>query len=778
MGQEDRAKPLDDAPTEAMGEPAKIGYARGGIGKIASLLAGCGSSLLLAANAHADVPISLRTTWSGSVDFFATGAPMAIDGPDADTNVDTMAQPATVSVASASIPAGSNVAQAFLYWAGTIGNTDCVEPIKFDDTVDFTPPGAVMPISVVADTCYCSTADATSYDVQVCRADVTSLLVGTLTGDYTVDKFNASIGNGATDSASFSIVLVYENQVLPPRDIALYDGVEGLSSAAKATSIFSLGGIRVDTPAQGDLTWYTIEGDIGGGAPGAEQVVVTGNPGGASLILSDAINPANNPMNRTINTTMPPQTGTVGVDIDRFDISAALMAGDTSVEMLYSAHTDKWWIGYNIVGINVFEPVFGASSNKTGVLHTDADGNGVPSVGDTLRYTIHLRNTGTDVGTVNVVDPIPPQAASWSMVNTGGGTDASNANQLVVQNIFAAVQGSADIVFDMIIADVPDQTVISNVATFDGTPDGDQGTLAAANFIVRRDGDKDSVWDNDDNCPNAPNTNQLDTDQDGPGDACDVCPFDAANDAEGDSVCADDDNCPDVANPNQEDSDNDKLGNACDACPLDGANDADTDGHCADVDNCPDISNAGQEDTDQDGIGDACDSCLDVDADMACDNADNCPGMANPGQTDTDGDGKGDACDDCAGTDDDGDGVCDASDNCPGMANADQGDKDSDGKGDACEGCPYDALNDIDKDGVCGDADNCPDDANSNQADADGDGIGDACDSAGPVEAPPPVTDESGCDCRVAGDGQKSPGFGAFVGLALIGLLRRLRRGA
>lgn len=701
---------------------------------------------------------------------------MAIDGPDADTNVDTIMQPATVTISSMIVPNGSTVEQAYLYWSGTIGNTDCVAPVKYDDTVDFTPPGGIMPISVKAEICYCSAADATSYDVQVCRADVTSLITGAIAGDYTVDKFAASIGNGATDSASFSIVVVYRNSALPPRDIALYDGVEGLSSAAKATSMFSLGGIRVDTPAQGDLTWYTIEGDIGGGAPGMEQVVVTGKPGNASLTLFDAINPANNPMNRTINTTIPPQTGTVGVDIDRFDISGALTAGDTSVDMLYSAHSDKWWIAYNIVGINVFEPVFSVGSKKTGVLYNDADGNGVPTLGDTLRYTIHLNNTGTDAGNVNVLDPIPAAAATWSLVNDGGGMNFSSMMQLDVRNVFAAVQGSTDIVFDMIIKDVPDFSVISNEATFNA-PEGDQGSLKANDFVVRRDGDKDTIWDSDDNCPIVPNTSQLDTDMDGLGDSCDVCAYDAANDADMDGACADDDNCPIMANADQKDSDNDGDGDACDACPLDAANDEDADGVCGDIDNCPTAANAGQEDTDKDGLGDACDECLDVDADTICDGMDNCLGISNPDQKDSDGDTKGDACDDCVGMDDDGDGVCEADDNCPGVVNANQMDTDGDGRGDKCDSCRDDPNNDIDSDGVCGDADNCPAAANPDQKDEDGNGVGDACDAAEPPPTPP-ATDEGGCACRVAGAHDESAGAWAFAALVLAGLSRRNRRSA
>ena len=80
------------------------------------------------------------------------------------------------------------------------------------------------------------------------------------------------------------------------------------------------------------------------------------------------------------------------------------------------------------------------------------------------------------------------------------------------------------------------------------------------------DSDGDGIDDDQDNCPDTPNSDQADGDGDGVGDACD--------------------NCPDVANPDQADSDGDGVGDACD--------------------NCPDVPNPGQADSDGDGVGDAC----------------------------------------------------------------------------------------------------------------------------------------------------------------------------
>jgi hypothetical protein len=232
--------------------------------------------------------------------------------------------------------------------------------------------------------------------------------------------------------------------------------------------------------------------------------------------------------------------------------------------------------------------------------------------------------------------------------------------------------------------------------------------------------DGDDVPNEDDNCPRHPNADQNDHDLDGLGDVCspdaddDGIPRDHNGDGVVDNPCRGgltedcDDNCPLHPNPDQRDSDLDGLGNICDP-------DQEGDGVPNDEDNCPETTNPDQIDSDDDGLGDLCDD--DDDGDGVQDISDNCRGVYNPDQENLDLDRMGDACDD----DDDNDTWDDHLDNCPRIANTDQQDTDFDGLGDACD-------DDADNDGALDEHDNCPQAPNPEQADLDGDGTGDICD--------------------------------------------------
>jgi hypothetical protein len=126
-------------------------------------------------------------------------------------------------------------------------------------------------------------------------------------------------------------------------------------------------------------------------------------------------------------------------------------------------------------------------------------------------------------------------------------------------------------------------------------PDGDIGPQAdAADDDL--DDDDDGVPDTTDNCPEDSNPDQLDTDGDGLGDACD-------SDDDDDGVVDLSDNCKLTPNTDQSDLDDDQIGDACD-------DDDDNDTILDPADNCATVPNTDQADDDANMVGNACQGVL------------------------------------------------------------------------------------------------------------------------------------------------------------------------
>jgi hypothetical protein len=353
--------------------------------------------------------------------------------------------------------------------------------------------------------------------------------------------------------------------------------------------------------------------------------------------------------------------------------------------------------------------------NLGDVCDADDDGDGVDDVTDNCPTTVNADQVNTDGDALGdacdtdddndgMADP-----CSVSLCNGVNFTGACQAfgpgvhdfpelNSVVGNDAAASVRvGTANYVeLWQHYTPYNGQTFNGNHATFtaDDANLGDDGIDGVSSLYVNCAAG--------DNCPLVSNADQLNTDGDSLGDACDP---DDDNDGVDDST----DNCPILANANQADNDGDGVGDACDA-------DDDNDGVADAGDNCQFVANADQVNTDGDSQGNACDD--DDDDDTIADSADNCSLVVNTDQANFDGDELGDACD----PDLDGDGVLNVLDNCSATPNSDQSDIDADGQGDLCDG-------DIDGDGVANGSDNCALIVNADQVNTDGDSLGNACDT-------------------------------------------------
>jgi hypothetical protein len=190
---------------------------------------------------------------------------------------------------------------------------------------------------------------------------------------------------------------------------------------------------------------------------------------------------------------------------------------------------------------------------------------------------------GTD--TVSYLDRGPTAGVSASLATgTGGIVDETDT----IANTENLTGGAG--------ADTLVGNVLANV--LDGGAGADTFVAGDGNDAIEaRDGVRDTSFDCgagiDDLRADAP------ADDATPRSGCEpTATVDADADGVGDGV----DNCPQAANPDQADTDQDGIGDVCDAGTLD----ADLDGILNAADNCPLVANAGQADQDGDKIGDAC----------------------------------------------------------------------------------------------------------------------------------------------------------------------------
>lgn len=372
----------------------------------AKLVASCAALLcLLAGAAAAQTPISLFSNTVGRVNYQATGNSLRTS----PNTISACAITGSSSSAITSIPAGATIRAGYLYWAGSGSATDATVSLN----------GA----SVSADRSFTDTFVffGTDYDFFSGFADVTGLISGN--GLYTFSGLSVDNGGQYCSSqavvAGWSLIVIYEHPGEDLRAVNVFDGFQ-LFRADSLT-------LTVDTyripasPINGKVTPITWEGDpqnSGSSGGFSESLLFNGN-----LLDDGLIPPASSPtvqqFDGTINTAG--STTSHGVDVDTYDVSPFLAAGDTSATMAYSSGADLVLLSAEVISFTT-EPVVDLEISKSHV--------GDFRVGSTGDYTITVSNNGpeSEANGIAVTDTLPAGLTYVSAAGTGWSCSATGSD--------------------------------------------------------------------------------------------------------------------------------------------------------------------------------------------------------------------------------------------------------------------------------------------------------------------------------------------------------------
>ncbi|NVK21043.1 MAG: carboxypeptidase regulatory-like domain-containing protein [Kangiellaceae bacterium] len=341
----------------------------------------------------ADTPISAPTgsnlttviDFAGTIDHVVTGGTFRAN----DNTTNACSVNSSSSAALSGIPVGATIEGAYLYWAGSG---------RYNDnsvTLDGSP--------VTADNSFQDSSGERYFFGGI--TDVTAIVTAKGNGTYTLSGLNvASNDHGVpadgvedycdtqTVLGAWSLIVVYEDTSLEATNIRIFNGFAGDNDASNS---YTLTGFRANASSGAKATFLAWEGDetiSGVSASGfTESLYFNGSQ------LSDALNPATNIYNSTINSLS--SSTTYGLDLDTFDASSFVNQGDTSATVQVDAGQDYIILSAVViqVGTNLLEGrVFEDVNYGGGVGRNYVNASGAPISGATVEI---YNNAGTLVDT-------------------------------------------------------------------------------------------------------------------------------------------------------------------------------------------------------------------------------------------------------------------------------------------------------------------------------------------------------------------------------------------
>jgi len=344
------------------------------------------------------------------------------------------------STSTLSLPSGSRVLFAGLYWTGIQKKGEIVKGANGYVGVPQAAPDAnavgTVKLKVPGSSSY-ETVNASQVDTGAIAngsgytafADVTTQVVGARQGDYTVA--NVQTATGGNVAAGWTLVVAYADEQEPLRNLAVFDGLKVVSG----TSFVDIPLSGFKTPSSGSVS--TTVGVIAAeGDAGISGDYLTLN----EKTLADAVHPANNTENSTIanrgsqvTTKNPDWRNQLGYDSSLFSADGYLPNGATTAMFRAKTSGDTYAPQAITFATELFSP-------QVDLTKTVSASSAEP--GDVLTYTITATNNGsTNADSVQLADAVPPGTTYVpSSVTVTSGT--GNASYDATTNTVTARLGS------------------------------------------------------------------------------------------------------------------------------------------------------------------------------------------------------------------------------------------------------------------------------------------------------------------------------------------------
>lgn len=359
---------------------------------------------LFSSQVMAGEAINLRHSFAGNLSFEITAGSFRRSSNDNNPcrtrNTSTQRLP--------SLPAGSTIKHAYLYWGATYNNTP-------DSTV--TLNGS----TVTADRLYTESKD--SYRFFSGISDVTTIVANNGSGrNYSVSGLSIYKPNDWCNSqvvfAGWALVVIYEDSNEPLNVLNIFDGFQYYqnSSILLVPDNFQLS--NTPTGKHAHITW---EGD---------DTINSSNENlrfeGFNLVDAD------NPLNEQFNSRSNILGGitTYGVDVDYYDISPYLTPGSTSVTTYYESGQDLVLLSAEIISV---------SNVEVADLSIAANSPASWPVGQIVDQSFIISNNGPtdEEGGVSFTTTLPNEliyqghtSAGWSCNTSGQILNCSNSNNI------------------------------------------------------------------------------------------------------------------------------------------------------------------------------------------------------------------------------------------------------------------------------------------------------------------------------------------------------------